>query len=95
MCELEKIFLAMGALQVITISLLDKPTGRAEGYKNFKARLNGFVIPHAWAFGFGMDEGNGLDYEWVRNLLDIYYYAPKVNLASIVQPELREVLLAA
>jgi len=99
MCELEKLFLEMGARQVITISLLDKPTGRDEKYQTFTSQLNGFVIPHAWAFGFGMDEGNGLDYEWVRNLLDIYYYEPNdgsvVNLADIMQPALSKLPLAA
>ena len=95
MCELAELFMKLGALQVVTITLLDKPTGRGENYQTFTVDLNGFTIPSAWAFGFGMDEGNGLEYQWVCNLLDIYYYEPEVNLAEIFQPKLIDLKIAA
>lgn len=91
----KQLLMEMGALQVITIALLDKPAGREDDYKDVYVDIAGFVIPFTWVWGYGMDEGHGIEYEWVRNTSDIFNYGEQVSIKDIIIPDLAELPLAA
>lgn len=100
MSKVMKLLYEMGALQVIPISLLDKPGGRKSGYESFSPVLTGFIIPDVWVWGFGMDDGWDEkewphDNEWVRMVRSIWNYGRQVDSNEIMVPPLAELPLAA
>lgn len=65
-----ELFLQRGAKSVNIVTMLDKPTGRQQ---NIDAQFVGFIIPHEFVVGYGLDYK-----EYYRNLPYVGVLDPKV-----------------